>query len=686
MVAAVLAVAFGVVFQAWGLLWSAVDPVFAGFRPAAAVMVGVWLIAGVVGALVIRKPGAALFVETVAAMVSALLGAQWGLITILYGVVQGLAVELVFAAFLYRRWQPRGGGDGRLRGRRGLRDPRLHLHLPVVVGGVEGHLAGAGRCERCADRRCAGLGAGPRIGPDGGARLVRGGSGATHHVTTDVAIRLRGWGWRHAGRSAWAVRGVDLEIEPGERVLLLGASGAGKSTLLLGIAGLLDPDGGDSEGEITVGSADPRTVRGRTGLVLQDPESQIVMARAGDDVAFGLENLEVAGDQIWGRVDSAMRGVRFPYGRDHATDQLSGGETQRLVLAGTFALEPPVLLLDEPTANLDPAGAALVRAVVRESLATSRRTLVMVEHRVAEVLDLVDRVVVLEPGGGVFVDGDPGTVFVDRGRELAAMGVWVPNEAPPVLRRGRPGAEVLVARGLGFGYPGAPRPAVAPTGLALRSAEALAVVGPNGSGKSTLALLLAGLLAPSTGDVVGGTALAGPSVPLHRWPARVLAAQIGTVFQDPEHQFLRKTVADELAVGPRLAGFDDAAVRHRVDDLLGRLHLAHLAAANPFTLSGGEKRRLSVATALATDPRVLVLDEPTFGQDRRTWLELLALLDGLRGEGAALVCVTHDQSFVEALADRVLVMQDGVLSPGTTGPRVEAAAMAAAEAEPGAGP
>jgi len=243
------------------------------------------------------------------------------------------------------------------------------------------------------------------------------------------------------------------------------------------------------------------------------------------------------------------------------------------------------------------------------------------------------------------------------------MGVWVPTDAPLAPRRGNPGAELLLdARAIGFGYPTAARAALAPTDLRLRAAEALAVTGPNGSGKSTLALVLAGLLVPSTGEVRGGPPLDGPAVPLHRWPARVLATRVGTVFQDPEHQFLCRTVADELAAGPRLAGWDDAAVRRTVDDLLDRLFLTHLAPANPFTLSGGEKRRLSVATALATGPRVLVLDEPTFGQDRRTWLELLALLDALRRDGTALVCVTHDQAFVDALADRVVTLRAGVMS------------------------
>jgi energy-coupling factor transport system ATP-binding protein len=455
---------------------------------------------------------------------------------------------------------------------------------------------------------------------------------------------------------------VDLDVQHGERILLLGPSGAGKSTLLLAIAGLLDPDGGDSEGEILVEGLDPRAARGRTGLVMQDPESQIVMARAGDDVAFGLENLEVPGDEIWPRVDEALRAVGFPYGRDHATSALSGGEQQRLVLAGTVALRPSTLLLDEPTANLDPDGARLVRGALARVLAATTSTLVLVEHRVREVLDLVDRVVVLASGGGVIADGRPGDLFAARGPELAKLGVWVPDLAlPSRAASGASGAVLLGAEQVSFRYPAATRPAVAAADLQLRTAEAVAIVGPNGSGKSTLALMLAGLLVPTTGEVRGRAELGGPDLPLHKWPANILANRVGTVFQDPEHQFLRRTVVDELALGPRRTGMSVDAVRARVDDLLGRLHLDHLAEANPFTLSGGEKRRLSVATALSTDPHVVLLDEPTFGQDRRTWLELLSMMSALRDGGTSVCCVTHDQEFADALSDRVVVVRDGAI-------------------------
>jgi len=442
-------------------------------------------------------------------------------------------------------------------------------------------------------------------------------------------------------------------------VLLLGASGSGKSTLLLAIAGLLDPAGaGATEGALLVGGRDAREARDRVGIVFQDPEAQIVMGRAGDDVAFGLENLCLPPQAIWSRVDAAMEAVRFEYGRDRPTDALSGGEQQRLVIAGTLAMRPGLLLLDEPTANLDPDGAARVREVVRSVTEQLGLTLILVEHRVSDSLPLVDRVVVLSAGAGVLADGTPREVFAQHGDELAAAGVWTPDArlpAPP--QRPRPAAvSQLLAEQASYTYPGSRSPAMSRVDLQVRSSEALAITGANGSGKSTLALLLAGLLRPSTGQVRATESLAigHGHEPVARWPARDLVQHIGMVFQDPEHQFLARTVRDELALGPMRTGVDRVAARARADELMVRLHLAPLAEANPFTLSGGEKRRLSVATALATAPTVLILDEPTFGQDRRTALELLQLLAALRDGGRAIVFVTHDREFQGALADRSL--------------------------------
>jgi energy-coupling factor transporter ATP-binding protein EcfA2 len=445
------------------------------------------------------------------------------------------------------------------------------------------------------------------------------------------------------------LRGVDLRIEAGERVMLLGASGSGKSTLLSGLAGLLE--GGESEGMLRVDGLDPPAARDRVGVVLQDPESSLVMARAGDEVAFGLENRCVPRSEIWPRVDEALEMVGFPYGRGRPTDALSGGEQQRLSLAAALALRPGLLLLDEPTANLDPDGAAVVRTAIARLLAGGELTMLLVEHRVAEAADLVDRVIVLEAGGGVTADGPPAEVFARRGDELAAAGIWVPNHPlpmPPRRRRAEPEV-ALIAERVGYRFPGETSQAVGPLNLALRSSEALAIVGPNGSGKSTLALLLGGLLRPTSGSVTDRDLQ-----PVWRLAAHRLARFIGSVFQDPEHQFLMDSVRDELTLVP-LQGRVSAGERSRkAAVLMERLHLTALAEANPFTLSGGEKRRLSVATALVGEPRVLILDEPTFGQDRRTAVELLDMLARQRDEGSAVCFVTHDLPFAAALADRTL--------------------------------
>lgn len=479
-------------------------------------------------------------------------------------------------------------------------------------------------------------------------------------------VRAEGWGWRHASRAKWALRGVDFVIEPGERVLLLGASGAGKSTLLQAIAGVLGgADEGESEGALLLDGGSPAESRGKAGLVLQDPDSQVILARVGDDVAFGCENLGVPRDEIWPRVHHALAEVGLDVALDRSTAQLSGGQKQRLALAGVLAMRPGLLLLDEPTANLDPAGVVEVRDAVARVLESTGATFVVVEHRVDVWLPIVDRVIVVSGDGGIAADGPPETVLRSRARELADSGVWVPDHPPAFpVRSATRGSALLTARELQAGRREAPRAnsggdqasgsrfVTAKLDLEIAGATTTAITGPNGSGKTTVGLTLAGLFPPMAGELAASADLRdGVGSQPFRWRSRDLLTRIGTVFQEPEHQFLASTVRGELAVGPHALKLDETETTARVEELLHRLRLDGLAEANPFTLSGGEKRRLSVATVLATRPRLMVLDEPTFGQDSRTWQELVALFATLVGDGRSIVAMTHDQLFVEALAN-----------------------------------
>jgi energy-coupling factor transport system ATP-binding protein len=412
-------------------------------------------------------------------------------------------------------------------------------------------------------------------------------------------------------------------------------------------------DDGESRGELLVGGRRPEEARGDVGLVLQDPDSQVILARVGDDVAFGCENLGLPREEIWGRVGDALDAVGLRLPLAHPTSDLSGGQKQRLALAGVLAMRPKLLLLDEPTANLDPEGVIEVRDAVARVLQGTDAAFVVIEHRVEVWRHLVDRVVVLSPEGGILADGSPELVLEEQGQALANSGIWVPGHPPRHPSRVRISGEtpVLSAERLAIGRRVGHEVAHG-IDLTVDAGRLLALTGRNGSGKSTLGLTLGGLLAPLSGRVLAAPGLMdGAAAEPIRWKSRELLTRIGTVFQDPEHQFLTGRVRDELAVGPRALKLPAAVVDARVDGLLERLRLTHLADANPFTLSGGEKRRLSVATILATQPRLLVLDEPTFGQDSRTWAELVALLAELLDDGSSIVAITHDGEFVDALAD-----------------------------------
>ena len=482
-----------------------------------------------------------------------------------------------------------------------------------------------------------------------------------------AAVEASGWGWRHATRKDFALRAVDFTIRPGERVLLLGASGAGKSTMMAGLAGVLGGDEeGEQEGSLTIDGVDAREARGRVGLVLQDPDSQIILERLGDDAAFGCENLNVPREEIWQRVRESLDLVGLGgLELSRSTRHLSGGQRQRLALAGVLAMKPGLLLLDEPTANLDPEGVVEVHDAVKKVIETTGQTMVVVEHHIDVWLDLVDRVIVLgrsdadSPAGAVIADGKPDEVFAQMGDVLAAGGAWVPGRAIPDCRPDDEtrGETVLSTENLSFGRGTALGAGI---NLDFHAGEVTALMGSNGAGKSTMALTLAGLLKPIDGKVLIADSLKPPHAgqePIN-WKSKELLGRIGMVFQEPEHQFASNFVRDEVAIGPKSMGHSEDEAYQTADRMLEQMNLTRFAKANPYTLSGGEKRRLSVASMLAAAPKVLVMDEPTFGQDFSTWTEMVKLIAAIRDQGSCVIMVTHDEALVDALGARRVMFEE----------------------------
>lgn len=526
-------------------------------------------------------------------------------------------------------------------------------------------------------------------------------------------IELNNFSWHHPGRPEPVISGLNLTINPGEKVLLLGTSGAGKSTLLHAIAGVLHDDDGESAGgTITLNGQDPAEARGTAGMMQQDPESSIVMATVGNDVAFGPENLRVPREEIWGRVTEALTAVGLnDLPLDHPSSALSGGQKQRLGLAGILSMHPGAMILDEPTANLDPSGVQEVRDSILSATEATGATLLVVEHRVSIWAPHMDRIIVLGTGGTITHDGAPDTVLTEARQELIDAGVWVPNYVPRAPQTGdavtgeaaggdnERGEALLRAENLSItraqptpkqrrarrrtikrlGGTPAPAPTDLPVlrggiNLTLRAGEHLSVLGPNGAGKSTLALTLAGLLTAPDGTLTATDALRNHGgEPAHwdvpTWTPAQMLSRIGYVFQEPEYQFIRGTVREELELGPRrLAALnrvplDEDHLAARTNELATHLRLNHLLDANPFTLSGGEKRRLSVASALATAPKILILDEPTFGQDARTWAELVDLIRELLAGGTAVISITHDEDYTAALGGKSITLP-ALTTPG----------------------
>lgn len=452
----------------------------------------------------------------------------------------------------------------------------------------------------------------------------------------------------------------------GACLLVVGPSGSGKSTFGLAVAGLVPREVRASvAGSLTVDGVEtrayqPAALAATVGIVFQDPESQLVMERVEDEVAFGLENRGWPREAMRKRVPEVIAEAGLTGLERRRSNRLSGGQQQRLALAGVLAPRPGCLVLDEPTANLDPEGASALFARLRAIHDARAATLVLIEHHVEDAWPLADIVLALDRDGSVIDVGAPDIVLARSRDRMATAGTWLPCDGSRTASARLPPIEpaltsvVVDARVVGFGYERA-APVLRNVNLTVGAGERVALVGANGSGKSTLGRLLVGLLRPDRGAVRLVADGPGRGDDPSRLPPAVLARRAGYVFQDPESGFLADRVADEIMLG--LTPAERATAPALMDRL--QLPLERFGARSPYRLSGGEARRLSLACTLVRSPGLLVLDEPTFGQDRRGYEGLLAILREHVDRGAALVVATHDQRFVADVATRVVTIADG---------------------------
>ena len=422
---------------------------------------------------------------------------------------------------------------------------------------------------------------------------------------------------------------VDLELAPGEVVLLAGPCGSGKTTLLNCLNGVIPHlFQANTAGRVIVdGAAIDQAGLGRicraVGTVLQDPEAQIFNPAVADEIAFGCENLGLAPELIKTRIESFCD--RFRLDPAGATDRLSGGQKQKLVIASVLAMDQPLLLLDEPLAHLDREGTALLLALLAD-FRRAGRTVVLAEHRLDLLLDHVDRVVWLEPGQGLI------GLTPDQARDR--LPAWVKEPGDPAGQAGQ--APLVQLEGVGFTAGG--RTILDQIDLTVRPGQRLTLIGPNGAGKTTLLRCLAGLDKPSLGHI-GRNGLA---------PGKGL----GYVFQTPGRQLFMASVREEITVG--------SPSPDRTDRLIDLFGLGPLTERHPQSLSEGQKRLVSIVAALAPAPALVCLDEPTVGQDGRSLNRLLAALDReLAAYNGALVSASHDLRSAAALGGECLWLDQG---------------------------
>ncbi|MCB0007548.1 MAG: ABC transporter ATP-binding protein [Anaerolineales bacterium] len=496
---------------------------------------------------------------------------------------------------------------------------------------------------------------------------------------TALPLIVEDLSFRYRDQEHEALRDVNFIAEPGQIILIAGSSGSGKTTLMRCINGLIPHSykGGERRGRIWIYNQDPAQqplvkTSHHVGTVLQNPEKQIVASYVANEIAFGLENAGVPRPEMNRRIDEILAELGLSHLRDRETHSLSGGEKQKVAVGGVLIMEPSILLLDEPLANLDPFSLKEALALIKE-LAEAGKTILIVEHRVEDVLKInPDKVLFLKEGrqeyfgdvAGFARLADPHEVKLPAELMLARLKAdpaFVPAEPMSIRLHGVPEddeAPLVQFANVSFWYE-RDKPVLHDVSLAINSGDVIAILGPNGAGKTTLVKHTIGLLRPKSGQVL----VQGKDT--NRISVASVAKTLGYVFQSPSHMLFAPTVREELAFGPRNLGIPEAQIKENVAAALKMVDLEEKVDEPPLALSFGQQKRVTIAAVVAMQSSILMMDEPTAGQDYRHYMEFM---DGILNPAPdspwhetfkAVLFITHDIDLAVTYANRVIIVSDG---------------------------